>query len=98
MAECNDNSDKKTDTVENKIGRSSFQFYSESSFTKEGDLKSPKAFVDTILKCDDAKWSSPRAEEKLFKSAEFSLKWHGPKKEKLQIMKDNQNNYLQSAL
>ena len=65
MAECNENSDKKTDTVENKVERSCFQFYSESNFTKEGDLKSPKAFVATILKCDDAKWSSPRAEEKL---------------------------------
>ena len=79
MTECNENSDKKTDTVENKIERSCFQFYSESNFPKDGDLKSPKAFVATILKCDDAKWSSPRAEEKLFKRAEFSLKWHGPK-------------------
>ena len=64
----------------------------------KGDLKSLKAFVATILTCDDAKWSSPRAKEKLFKTAEFSLKWHSPKKEKLQIMKDNESKYLQSVL
>jgi hypothetical protein len=28
----------------------------------------------------------------------FSLKWHDPKKEKLQIMKDNEEKSLQSAL
>ena len=106
MAECNknrssgsiENSDYKTDSVVNKKEKSSFLFYSESNFAWKGDLKSLKAFVATILTCDDAKWSSPRAEEKLFKTAEFSLKWHGPKKEKLQIMKDNENKYLQSVL
>ena len=106
MAECNknrssgsiENSDYKTDSVVNKKEKSSFLFYSESNFAWKGDLKSLKAFVATILTCDDAKWSSPRAEEKLFKTAEFSLKWHGPKKEKLQIMKDNESKYLQSVL
>ena len=106
MAECNknrssgsiENSDHKTDSVVNNKEKSSFLFYSESNFAWKGDLKSLKAFVATILTCDDAKWSSPRAEEKLFKTAEFSLKWHGPKKEKLQIMKDNENEYLQSVL
>ena len=108
MAECNknrssvsiENSDHKTDSVVNKKEKSSFLFYSESNFASKGDLKSLKAFVATILTCDNAKWSSPRAEEKLFKTAEFSLKWHGErkKKEKLQIMKDNENKYLQSVL
>ena len=106
MAECNknrssgsiENSDHKTDNVVNKKEKSSFLFYSESNFAWKGDLKSLKAFVATILTCDDAKWSSPRAEEKLLKTAEFSLKWHGPKKEKLQIMKDNESKYLQSVL
>ena len=80
MAECNkiessasiENSDHKTDNVVNKKEKSSFLFYSENNFTWKGDLKSLKAFVATILICDDAKWSSPRAEEKLFKTAEFS--------------------------
>jgi hypothetical protein len=36
--------------------------------------------------------------EKLFKSKDFSLKWYGPKKEKLQIMKDNGEKSLQCAL
>ena len=91
MAECNknrsfgsiENSDHKTDSVVNKKEKSSFLFYNESNFAWKGDLKSLKAFVATILTGDDAKWSSPRAEEKLFKTAEFSLKWHGPKKKKL---------------
>ena len=64
----------------------------------KGDLKSLKAFVATIMKCDNGKWSSPREEEKLFKNEEFSLKWFGPKKKKLQIMKDNQMKSLQTAL
>ena len=92
------NSDNKTDTFENKIEKSSFLFYNTNNFTWKGDLKSLEAFVAAILKCDDGKWSSPRGEEKLFKSAEFSLKWHGPKKEKLQIMKDNKAKSLQSTL
>ena len=106
MAECNkivssasiENSDHKADNVVNKKEKSSFLFYSENNFTWKGDLKSLKALVATILICDDAKWSSPRAEEKLFKTAEFTLKWHGPKKEKLQIMKDNEKKYLRSVL
>ena len=106
MAKCNknrssvsiENSDHKTDSVVNKTEKSSFLYYSESNFVWKSDLKSLKAFAATILTCDDAKWSSPRAEEKLFKTAEFSLRWHGPKKEKLQIMKDNKNKYLQSVL
>ena len=82
IAECNkivssasiENSDHKTDSVVNKKEKSSFLFYSENNFTWKGDLKSLKAFVATILICDDAKWSSPRAVEKLFKTAEFTLK------------------------
>ena len=50
------------------------------------------------MKCDDGKWSSPRGEEKIFKSKDFSLKWHGPEKEKLQIMKDNEERSLQCTL
>ena len=92
------NSDSKTNTFHNKIEKSSFLFYDAKIFTWKGDLKSLKAFVATILKCDNGKWSSPRAEEKLFKNEEFSLKWFGPKKKKLQIMKDNQEKSLQAAL
>ena len=76
------NSDSKTNTFDNKIEKSSFLFYDAKIFTWKGDLKSLKAFVATILKCDNGKWSSPRAEEKLFKNEEFSLKWFGPKKKK----------------
>ena len=93
-----ENSDHKTNSVVNKKEKSSFLFYSENNYTWKGDLKSLKAFVATILICDDAKWPSPRAEEKLFKTAEITLKWHGPKKEKLQIMKDNEKKYLRSVL
>ena len=65
------NSDSKTNTFDNKIEKSSFLFYDAKIFTWKGDLKSLKAFVATILKCDNGKWSSPRAEEKLFKNEEF---------------------------
>jgi lysophospholipase L1-like esterase len=92
------NSDNKTSESESKIEKSSFLFYNVNNFTWKGDLNSLKTFVAAILKCDDGKWSSPRGEEKLFKSKDFSLKWHGPKKEKLQIMKDNEEKSLQSAL
>ena len=92
------NSDGKTNTFDNKIEKSSFLFCDAKSFTWKGDLKSLKAFVAMILKCDNGKWSSPRAEEKLFKNEEFSLKWFGPKKKKLQIMKDNQKKSLQGTL
>jgi pterin-4a-carbinolamine dehydratase len=34
----------------------------------------------------------------MFKWAEFTLKWFGKKKEKLVIMKDNEEKFLQSAL
>jgi hypothetical protein len=92
------NSDNKTSESESKIEKSSFLFYNVNNFTWKGDLNSLKTFVAAILKCDDGKWSSPRGAEKLFKSKDFSLKWHGPKKEKLQIMKDNEKKSLQSAL
>jgi hypothetical protein len=92
------NSDNKTSESERKIEKSFFLFYNVNNFTWKGDLNSLKTFVAAILKCDDGKWSSPRGEEKLFKSEDFSLKWHGPKKEKLQIMKDNEEKSLQSAL
>ena len=106
MAECNkivssasiENSNHKTDSVVNKKEKSSFLFCSENNLTWKGDLKSLKAFVATVLIYDDAKWLSPRAEEKLFKTTEFTLKWHGPKKEKLQIIKDNEKKYLRSVL
>ena len=88
-------SDNKTSAFDNKIEKSSFLFYDAKNFTWKGDLK---AFVATIMKCDNGKWSSPRKEEKLFKNEEFSLKWCGPKKKKLQIMKDNQMKSLQTAL
>ena len=91
-------SDNKTSAFDNKIEKSSFLFYDAKNFTWKGDLKSLKAFVATIMKCDNGKWSSPREEEKLFKNEEFSLKWFGPKKKKLQIMKDNQMKSLQTAL
>ena len=91
-------SDNKTSAFDNKIEKSSFLFYDAKNFTWKGDLKSLKAFVATIMKCDNGKWSSPREEEKLFKNEEFSLKWFGPKKKKLQIMKDNQLKSLQTAL
>ena len=91
-------SDNKTSAFDNKIEKSSFLFYDAKNFTWKGDLKSLKAFVATIMKCDNGKWSSPREEEKLFKNDEFSLKWFGPKKKKLQIMKDNQMKSLQTAL
>jgi hypothetical protein len=92
------NSDNKTSESESKLEKSSFLFYNVNNFTWKGDLNSLKTFVAAILKCDDGNWSSPRGEEKLFKSKDFSLKWHGPKKEKLQIMKDNEEKSLQSAL
>ena len=90
-------SDNKTSAFDNKIEKS-FLFYDAKNFTWKGDLKSLKAFVATIMKCDNGKWSSPREEEKLFKNEEFSLKWFCPKKKKLQIMKDNQMKSLQTAL
>jgi hypothetical protein len=92
------NSDNKTSKSERKIEKSSFLFYNVNNFTWKGDLNSLKTFVAAILKCDDGKWSSPSGKEKIFKSKDFSLKWHGPKKEKLQIMKDNEEKSLQSAL
>jgi hypothetical protein len=92
------NSDNKTSESASKIEKSSFLFYNVNNFTWKGDLNSLKTFVAAILKCDDGKWSSSRGEEKLFKSKDFSLKWHGPKKEKLQIMKDNEEKSLQSVL
>jgi hypothetical protein len=68
----------------------------------KGDLSTLKVLVvDGIikrLKCKDGKWSSPREEEKMPKCAEFTLKWFGKKKEKLVIMKDNEEKFLQSAL
>jgi hypothetical protein len=92
------NSDNKTSESESKIEKSSFLFYNVNNFTWKGDLNSLKTFIAAILKCDDGKWSSPRGEEKLFKSKDFSIKWHCPKKEKLQIMKDNEEKSLQSVL
>ena len=92
------NSDNKIGKSWSKIEKSSFLFYNVKNFTWKGDLNSLKTFVAVILKYDDGKWPSPRGEEKLFKSANFSLKWHGPKKEKLQIMKDNEDKSLQSAI
>ena len=91
-------SDNKTSAFDNKLEKSFFLFYDAKNFTWKGDLKSLKAFVATIMKCDNGKWSSPREDEKLFKNEEFSLKWFGPKKKKLQIMKDNQMKSLQTAL
>ena len=92
------NSDNKTSKSKSKIEKSSFLFYNGNNFTWKGDLNSLKTFVAAILKCDDGKWSSPRGEEKIFKSKDFSLKWHGPEKEKLQIMKDNEERSLQCTL
>lgn len=57
----------------------------------KGRLKMTKSIRsnDFTVKCDNAK---------LFKTAEFSLKCHGSKKEKLQIMKGNEKKYIQSVL
>ena len=95
------NSDCKNDKIEKNISTSAFLFNNEGNFAWKGDLPTLKVFVDGIikhLKCKDGKWSSPREEEKLFKCAKFTLKWFGKKKEKLVIVKDNEENSLQNTL
>ena len=96
------NSDCKNDKIEKNIATSIFYLtIYEGNFVWKGDLPTLKVSVDGIikhLKCKDGKWSSPREEEKMFKCAEFTLKWFGKKKEKLVIMKDNEEESLQSTL
>ena len=95
------NSDCKNDKIEKNISTSAFLFNNEGNFAWKGDLPTLKVFVDGIikhLKCKDGKWSSPREEEKIFKCAKFTLKWFGKKKEKLVIVKDNEEKSLQNTL
>ena len=46
----------------------------------------------------EGKWSSPGGDAKLFYNEEFSLKWHGPEKKKLVVIKDNTRKYLMATL
>jgi hypothetical protein len=95
------NSDCKNDKIEKNIATSAFLFNNEGNFAWKGDLPTLKVFVYGIikhLKCKDGKWSSPREKEKMFKCPKFILKWFGKKKEKLVIMKDNEEKSLQSTL
>ena len=53
-----------------------------------------KALVEALIKCESGKWSSPGGEAKMFKSKNFSIKWYGPKKRKLIIVEDNEEELL----
>jgi hypothetical protein len=65
----------------------------------QGSLNELKSFVETNLKLQ-GEWSSPGGVVKLFtdSSTNLIIKWHGPKRKRLEVMKDNEVNYLYNAL
>ena len=64
----------------------------------QGTLSELKLFVETNLKLQ-GKWSSQGGEVKLLTSSttNLSVKWHGLKRKRLEVMKDNEVNYLFNA-
>jgi hypothetical protein len=64
----------------------------------QGTLSELKLFVEPNLKLK-GKWSSPGGEVKLFTASTTNqrIKWYGPKRKRLEVMKDNDVNYLFNA-
>ena len=80
-----------------KEEKASFLF-KKDYFVWNGDFNSLKALVEALIKCESGKWSSPGGEAKMFKSKNFSIKWYGPKKRKLIIVEDNEEELLRNTL
>jgi hypothetical protein len=72
---------------------------SEIEYYWQGTLSELKLFVEANLKLQGI-WSSPGGEFKLFtpSASNQSIKCHGPKRKRLEVMKDNEVNYLYNAL
>ena len=66
-------------------------------FYWQGDLCDLKVFMESCLKIE-GKWSSPGGDTKQFTSNKFTLKWHGPAKKKLVVVKDTEGNNLKASL
>lgn len=71
--------------------------YDGKRYSWEGNMKELKHLFAVDLNLS-GKWTSPGGETKLFTSKEFSVKWYGPSKGKLVLLKDNAECYLEKNL
>ena len=91
------NSDKNVSCNDALKPNNEFIYRIRDDFYWKGDLNGLKELVKSSFNIE-GKWSSRGGDYKLFYNEEFSLKWHGPTKKKLVVMKDNTKKYLLATL
>ena len=91
------NSDKNVSCNDALKPNNEFIYRIRDDFYWKGDLNGLKELVKSSFNIE-GKWSSLGGDYKLFYNEEFSLKWHGPTKKKLVVVKDNTKKYLLATL
>lgn len=90
------NSQYRNDIVDTEIQKSTFLYLCDQEFIWKGDLNASKQFVTADLKLN-GKCLSPGGETKQISSPDFGLKWYGPTKKRVVVVKDKER-YLKIAL
>lgn len=92
-SEKNENNSDQSDGVS---PRSNLLVVRGSEFFWKGNLTELKHFTDCVLHLT-GRWSSPGGEVKCFSNEKIVLKWHGPTRKKITIIKD-ENEELTNAI